>query len=88
MYCKTKVHDRNGGSYRRMNEVGKGSPVGPRVVCFFWCYLRESSLKDKVRIPFDKYGATQWKKPRLKGLFRVTDTRSRIYYTMGRVLRL
>ena len=44
-------HDRNRGSYKRMNGVGKGSScyVGAKELCFFRCYLQGSSLNDTVR---------------------------------------
>ena len=44
-------YDRNRGSYKRMNGVGKGSScyVGAKELCFFRCYLQGSSLNDTVR---------------------------------------
>ena len=36
------------GATKRYKEFEKGSHVGAKEVCFFSCYLRESSLKDTV----------------------------------------
>ena len=43
------IHRKGRGGYKRMKEFGKAySPVEPREVYFFGCYVQGSSLKNTV----------------------------------------